>query len=254
MPETRQLSGRIAFVTGATRGIGRAVALALARAGAHVIITGRSGGHLEAVDDEIRAAGGSATILQLDLRKGDRIDAIGPTIYPRWGKLDILVANAGILGTLSPLPHVTADAWDMVMKVNLEANWRLIRTLDPLLRLSDAGRAAIVTCGASSGRLAYWGPIAVSKAGVEALARTWAAEAVNSPLRVNLINPGPTATHLRAKAFPGEKPETLPKPADIAPLFLEVVATSQTANGHLFDGYDWLARRGVRTPSGATVD
>lgn len=244
MPDTPDFSGRIALVTGATRGIGRAVALALARAGAHVVISGRSAALLEETDDEIRAAGGSATILQLDLLKGDRIDAIGPTVYPRWGKLDILVANAGILGTLSPLPHATADAWDMVMKINLEANWRLIRTLDPLLRLSDAGRALFVTSGASSGHHAYWGPYAVSKAGVEALARTWAAEAFNSPLRVNLINPGPIATQMRAKAFPGERPETLPTPAEITPLFLEAVATSQTANGQLFEGREWLARRG----------
>lgn len=242
MPETPDFSGRIALITGASRGIGRAVALALAKAGAHVVISARSAGALEELDDEIRAAGGSATILQLDLRKGDRIDAIGPTIYPRWGKLDIFIANAGLLGPLSPLPHVTADAWDLVMKVNLEANWRLIRTLDPLLRLSDAGRAAFVTSGAATGHHAYWGPYAVSKAGVEALARTWAAEAVNSPLRVNLINPGPTATHMRAKAFPGENPDTLPKPADIAPLFLDVVAKEQTANGELFNARQWLAK------------
>ncbi len=250
MPETPDFSGRIALVTGATRGIGRAVSLALAKAGAHVVISGRSGARLEEVDDEIRAAGGSATILQLDLNKGDRIDAIGPTIYPRWGKLDILVANAGILGPLSPLPHVTADSWEMVMRINLEANWRLIRSLDPLLRLSDAGRAVFVTSGAASGNYAYWGPYAVSKAGLEAMTRTWAEEVINTPLRVNLINPGAIATHMRAKAFPGEKPETLPTPAQIAPLFLEVVAPSQSATGRVFDGYEWLARHGVKTGSG----
>ncbi|MCB1515323.1 MAG: SDR family NAD(P)-dependent oxidoreductase [Hyphomicrobiaceae bacterium] len=240
------LTGRIALVTGASRGIGRAVALALSKAGAHVVISARSTPLLEDLDDEIRAAGGSATILQLDLTKGDRIDAIGPTIYPRWGRLDILVANAGLLGTLSPLPHVTADAWSMVMKVNLEANWRLIRTLDPLLRLSDAGRAVLLTSGASDGHHAYWGPYAVSKAGIEALARTWAAEATNSPLRVNLINPGPIGTQMRAKAFPGENPDTLPTPADIAPLFLEVVSKEQTANGEIFMGRQWLAARNAK--------
>lgn len=248
----RDFSGRIALVTGATRGIGRAVSLALARAGAHVVISGRSTALLEETDDEIRAAGGSATILQLDLRKSDRIDAIGPTIYPRWGRLDILVANAGLLGPLSPLPHVTADAWDLVMKVNLEANWRLVRTLDPLLRLSDAGRAVFVTSGAASGHHAYWGPYAVSKAGVEALAKTWAAEATNSQLRVNLINPGPIATQMRAKAFPGEDPSTLPTPADIAPLFLEVTAASQSANGETFDARRWLAERANPGVSGAS--
>ena len=247
MPKNPDYSGRIALVTGATRGIGRAVSIALAQAGAHVVISGRSGARLEDVDDEIRAAGGSATILKLDLNKGDQIDAIGPIIYPRWGKLDILVANAGMLGPLSPLPHVTADAWEMVMRVNLEANWRLIRSLDPLLRLSDAGRAVFVTSGAASGNYAYWGPYAVSKAGVETLAKTWAAELANTKVRVNLINPGPIATQMRAKAFPGEKPETLPTPEQLAPLFLEVVATSQTANGDVFDGYDWLGRRGIKT-------
>lgn len=250
MTATPDFSGRIALVTGASRGIGRAVALALAKAGAHVIISARSAPLLEDLDDEIRSLGGSATILQLDLRKGDRIDAIGPTIYPRWGRLDILVANAGLLGTLSPLPHVTADAWDMVMKVNLEANWRLIRSLDPLLRLSDAGRAVFVTSGASAGNHAYWGPYAVSKAGVEVLARTWAAEAVNSPLRVNIINPGPVATQMRAKAFPGENPETHPTPADIAPLFLEVVAQGQTANGETFNGRQWLAKHNAARTAG----
>lgn len=243
MPPSPDFAGRIALVTGASRGIGRAVALELAKAGAHVVISARSAGALEDLDDEIRALGGNATILQLDLRKGDRIDAIGPTIYPRWGRLDILVANAGTLGPLSPLPHVTADAWDLVMKTNLDANWRLIRTLDPLLRLSEAGRAVFVTSGAATGEHAYWGPYAVSKAATDALARTWAAEAANSNLRVNLINPGPIATHMRAKAFPGENPDTLPKPADIAPLFLEVVAKSQTANGETFQARQWLAER-----------
>lgn len=243
MPPSPDFAGRIALVTGASRGIGRAVALELAKAGAHVVISARSAGALEDLDDEIRALGGNATILQLDLRKGDRIDAIGPTIYPRWGRLDILIANAGTLGPLSPLPHVTADAWDLVMKTNLDANWRLIRTLDPLLRLSEAGRAVFVTSGAATGEHAYWGPYAVSKAATDALARTWAAEAANSNLRVNLINPGPIATHMRAKAFPGENPDTLPKPADIAPLFLEVVAKSQTANGETFQARQWLAER-----------
>ncbi len=251
MPPSPDFAGRIALVTGASRGIGRAVALELAKAGAHVVISARSAGALEDLDDEIRALGGNATILQLDLRKGDRIDAIGPTIYPRWGRLDILIANAGTLGPLSPLPHVTADAWDLVMKTNLDANWRLIRTLDPLLRLSEAGRAVFVTSGAATGEHAYWGPYAVSKAATDALARTWAAEAANSNLRVNLINPGPIATHMRAKAFPGENPDTLPKPADIAPLFLEVVAKSQTANGETFQARQWLAGRSQHF---ATVD
>lgn len=251
MSRSDSLSGRIALVTGASRGIGRAVALALAQAGAHVVITARTGGALEDVDDAIRALGGTCTIMPLDLRKGDKVDAIGPTLFPRFGRLDILVANAGVLGPLSPLPHVTADSWDYVMQVNLEANWRLIRSLDPLLRLSDAGRAVFVTSGAASGRHAYWGPYAVSKAGLEALARSWAAELANTPVRVNIVNPGPVATAMRAKAFPGEKPESLPKPDAIAPLFVELTRPSTTMTGETISARDWMRERGIEVDSPA---
>ena len=169
MEQPKRLAGRLALVTGATRGIGRAVACAFAREGAHLILVGRTSGALEEVDDEIQALGGTATLLTLNLKHQDKIDALGPTIYQRWEKLDILVGNAGILGPLSPLGHVTADAWDDVMAINLTANWRLIRTLDPLLRRSDAGRAIFVSSGAAVSRPAYWGPYAVSKAALEAL-------------------------------------------------------------------------------------
>jgi NAD(P)-dependent dehydrogenase (short-subunit alcohol dehydrogenase family) len=145
------LSGRIALVTGASRGIGRAVAQGLAKAGAHVVVAARSLGGLESLDDEIQSAGGAATLLQLDLKKGDRVDQLGPTLYQRWQHLDILVANAGILGPLSPLGHTTEDAFLATIDTNLNANWRLIRTLDPLLKRSDAGRAIFVTSGAASG-------------------------------------------------------------------------------------------------------
>ena len=157
--------GRVALVTGASRGIGRAVALGLAKAGAHVVITARSLSQLESLDDEIQAAGGAATLLHLDLKKGDRIDQLGPTLFQRWEKLDILIANAGILGPLSPLGHITEDGFLTTIDVNLNANWRLIRTLDPLLKRSDAGRAVFVTSGAAKGTYAYWGPYAASKAG-----------------------------------------------------------------------------------------
>ena len=176
MSPAPRLAGRLALVTGATRGIGRAVALAYAKEGAHLILVGRTAGALEEVDDEIRSLGGNATLLTLDLKNRDKIDALGPTIYQRWQKLDIVVGNAGILGPLSPLGHVTADAWDEVLNVNLTANWRLIRTLDPLLRRSDAGRAIFVSSGAAVSRAAYWGPYAVSKAGLEALVVTYAHE------------------------------------------------------------------------------
>ncbi len=231
-----RLAGRLALVTGATRGIGRAVALAYAREGAHVILVGRTSGALEEVDDEIRETGGSATLLTLDLRRLDKVDALGPTIYQRWQKLDILVGNAGILGPLSPLGHVAAEAWDEVLQVNLTANWRLIRTLDPLLRASEAGRAIFVSSGAAVVRpRAYWGPYAVSKAALEALVRTYAAEVANTPVRVNMIDPGPIRTRMRAQAYPGENPETLRTPEDIAPSFVRLAEPSCTDNGRVLD-------------------
>lgn len=238
------LSGRIALVTGASRGIGRAVALGLAKAGAHVVLSARSLGALEVVDDEIRAAGGSATLLQIDLRKGDRVDQIGPTIYQRWERLDILVANAGVLGPLSPLGHTTDEGFLSTIEVNLIANWRLIRTLDPLLKRSEAGRAVFVTSSAASGKYAYWGAYSASKAGLEALVKTWAAELASTPVRANLINPGATRTHMRAKAFPGEDPATLPSPEDLVPLFLELVSPDCDRNGETINFRDWRGPRG----------
>jgi len=234
-PQPQRLAGRLALVTGATRGIGRAVAIAYAREGAHPILVGRTTGALEEVDDEIRALGGSATLLTLDLKRHDKVDALGPTIYQRWQKLDILVGNAGVLGPLSPLGHVTAEAWDEVLEVNLTANWRLIRTLDPLLRRSDAGRAIFVSSGAAASTRAYWGPYSVSKAALEALAKTWAREVENTGVRVNLVNPGPTRTGMRARAFPGEDPASLKAPEDVAETFVRLAEPSCTDNGRLFD-------------------
>jgi NAD(P)-dependent dehydrogenase (short-subunit alcohol dehydrogenase family) len=230
-----RLAGRLALITGATRGIGRAVAKSFAREGAHVILVGRTAGALEEVDDEIRALGASATLLTLNLKQHDKIDALGPTIFQRWGKLDIVVGNAGILGPLSPLGHVTADAWSDVLEINLNANWRLLRTLDPLLRRSDAGRAIFVTSGVAARQRAYWGPYAVSKAGLEALVRTYALEVENTPLKVNLINPGPIQTGMRAKAFPGEDPASLRRPEDITPTFVELAEVSCSHTGKVFD-------------------
>lgn len=235
MSPAPRLAGRLALVTGATRGIGRAVALAYAKEGAHLILVGRTAGALEEVDDEIRALGGNATLLTLDLKNHDKIDALGPTIYQRWQKLDIMVGNAGILGPLSPLGHVTADAWDEVLNLNLTANWRLIRTLDPLLRRSDAGRAIFVSSGSAVRRTAYWGPYAVSKAGLEALVVTYALEVENTPVRANLINPGPTRTNMRAKAFPGEDPASLKTPESITPTFVQLADAACTDNGKIFD-------------------
>jgi NAD(P)-dependent dehydrogenase (short-subunit alcohol dehydrogenase family) len=239
MKNKKPLQDRLALVTGASRGIGRAVALGLAKAGAHVVITARTVGALEELDDEIRAAGGTATLVALDLSSGDKIDQLGPTLYQRWGQLDILVANAGILGPLSPLNHVTEDAWNDVLEINLTANWHLIRTLDPLLRRSDAARAVFVTSGAASGKYAYWGPYAVSKAGLDALAKTYAQEVADSNVRVNLVSPGGVRTQMRAKAFPGENPETLPAPEELVPLFMELVSPDCTKNGVIVDYREW---------------
>lgn len=239
MKQKKPLKDRLALVTGASRGIGRAIALGLAHAGAHVIIAARTAGALEELDDEIRASGGKATLLQLDIAKGDKIDQVGPTLYQRWGKLDILVGSAGVLGPLSPLHHVTEDAWNQVIEVNLSANWRLIRTLDPLLKRSDAGRAVFVTSGAASGKYAYWGPYAVSKAGLETLVKTYAHELEDTNVRVNLVNPGPTRTAMRAKAFPGEPLEKQTPPEDLVPLFLELVSPSCDFSGRVVNFAEW---------------
>ncbi len=226
-----RLKDKIALITGASRGIGRAVALAYAREGAHVIAMARSAGALEELDDEIKGLGGKATLLRQNLTQSDKIDALGPTILERFGQLDILVGNAGVLGPLSPLGHVPEKDWNEVLNVNLSANWRLIRTLDPLLRKSDAGRAIFVTSGAAQNCRAYWGPYSVSKAALEALVKTYAAEVSDTNVRANMINPGAVATAMRAKAMPGEDPATLPSPEDLAELFVQLALPDFTENG-----------------------
>lgn len=227
----QRLKDRIALITGASRGIGRAVALAYAREGAHIIAVARTSGALEELDDEIGAAGGSATLVRLNLTHSAKVDALGPTIFQRWGKLDILIANAGILGTLTPLGHVNERDWQQVLDINLTANWRLIRTLDPLLKKSDAGRAIFVTSGAARNCRPYWGPYSVSKAALEALVKTYAGELAQTSVRANLLNPGAVATAMRAKAMPGEDPETLATPDDIAETFVKMALPEFSDNG-----------------------
>jgi NAD(P)-dependent dehydrogenase (short-subunit alcohol dehydrogenase family) len=236
------VEGRVALVTGASRGIGRAVALALASAGAHVIALARTQGALEDLDDEIRALRPAeqspATLVPCDLRDFSAIDRLGEAIFKRWGRLDALVGNAGLLGPLSPLHHVDLKPWDDVLAVNLTANWRLIRSLDPLLRASKAGRVAFISSAAGnrSQLRAYWGPYAVSKAALDALARTYAAETVNtSEIRVMLVNPGPLRTTMRAAAMPGEDPSSLRAPEELAPKIVEICSPIWQETGKLYD-------------------
>ena len=211
------LEGTVALVTGASRGIGAAVAVELGRLGARVVITARTQGGLEETDDAIRASGGEATLLLLDLHEGEQIDAIGPTLFQRFGRLDVLVHNAGALGRLTPVSHILPGDWADVVAVNLSAAWRLIRTCDPLLRLAPAGRAVFVTESRAREPRAYWGAMGATKAGMEHLVLTWAQEVATTRLRVNLFDPGPVATRMRSNAFPGEDRSALPQPEAVAP-------------------------------------
>jgi NAD(P)-dependent dehydrogenase (short-subunit alcohol dehydrogenase family) len=232
-PQDQPLAGRLALVTGASRGIGAAVARRFAAAGAHVVLTARTVGGLEEVDDEVRAKGGQATLVPLDLREGDKIDQLAAAIYERFGKLDILVGNAGELGALSPLGHIEPKVWQDVMAINVTANWRLIRALDPLLRRSDAGRAIFVTCAAGRATTPYWGAYAASKAALETLVRTWAGEVASTPLRVNLIDPGVVRTKLRLKGFPGEHRDALRAPEAVVEPFVALAAPECTRHGEI---------------------
>jgi NAD(P)-dependent dehydrogenase (short-subunit alcohol dehydrogenase family) len=238
----QRLKDRIALVTGASRGIGRAVAEVFAREGAHVLLLARTRKSLEETDDAIRAEGGSATLIPLNLAHGPKVDALGPTLYERFGRLDILVGNAAILGRLSPLPHIPSEHWDQVMNVNVTANWRLIRTLDPLLRRSDAGRVIFVTSGVAQSARAYWAPYSVSKAALECLAKTYANETSDSAIKVNLVDPGATATHMRAEAYPGEDQDTLRQPRDVAEAFVPLAMPDFTETGQIIEVWKSVKR------------
>ncbi|MBL8587499.1 MAG: SDR family NAD(P)-dependent oxidoreductase [Methylobacteriaceae bacterium] len=232
------LADRIALVTGASRGIGRAVALELARRGAHVAALARTQGALEELDDEIRALGGAATLIPCDIRDFDALDRLGAALHQRWGRLDIFVGNAGVLGPISPLGHIDPKDWEQVFAVNVTANWRLIRSLDPLLRASDAGRVALISSGAAqrSEVNAYWGCYAASKAALDALARAYASETKTiTNIRVMIANPGPLRTNMRAAAMPGEDPMTLKTPEEFAPKVADLCAPGWSETGKLYD-------------------
>jgi NAD(P)-dependent dehydrogenase (short-subunit alcohol dehydrogenase family) len=235
---TPPLAGRIALVTGASRGIGQATALALARAGAHVVAVARTVGALEELDDAIRAAGSTATLVPLDLKDTPGILRLAAALHERYQRLDVLIGNAGILGPLSPLGHVEPKAWDDVLAINVTANWHLIRAMDPLLRASTAGRAVFVTSGIAAHPRAYWGPYAISKAALDALARTYAAETASTRVRVNLFSPGPTRTRMRATAMPGEDPMTLKPPDPVAEQIVALCLPQFEETGRLYEYSD----------------
>ncbi|MGD8325376.1 MAG: SDR family NAD(P)-dependent oxidoreductase [Sphingomonadales bacterium] len=241
MPQHPDLRGKLALITGASRGIGEAIALGLARAGAHVILVARTAGALEELDDKIQKEGlEPATLVPFDLNDGNAIDRLGAVVAERWGKLDILVGNAGALGELMPLTHMTVKDWDALININLNANWRLLRAFDPLLRAADNGRAIFVTSGAARKSKAYWGPYAITKAALEKMVETYAAEVQNiTNVRANLLDPGPMRTRMRASAMPGEDPMSLPHPEEIIPLVNHMASEACDESGKLFKFSEW---------------
>jgi NAD(P)-dependent dehydrogenase (short-subunit alcohol dehydrogenase family) len=237
MTTSQTLAGKIVLVTGASRGIGYQAALEAARRGAHVIAVARTVGGLEDLDDEIQRFGGSTTLVPLDLREGDGIDRLGAAIFERWGKLDGLVGNAGMLSVLSPVAHFDPKDFEKMMAVNVTANYRLIRSLDLLLRQSEAGRLVFVSSSSAHSARAFWGPYAATKAALEALVKSYAAETGGATaIRANVFHPGAVRTAMRAKAAPGEDPETLPHPSAVAPRLIDMIEPGFTENRML---YDW---------------
>ncbi|OAM84319.1 SDR family NAD(P)-dependent oxidoreductase [Devosia elaeis] len=235
MTKNKELTGKVVLVTGASRGIGYAAGLEAARRGAHVIAVARTVGGLEDLDDAIQAGGGSATLVPLDLRDGDAIDRLGAAIFERWGHLDGLIANAGQLGVLSPVAHIKPDDFDKVLAVNVTANYRLLRSLDLLLRQSEAGRAVFVSSSAARSARPFWGLYAASKAALDALVKSYAGEVAETKVRANVFYPGAVRTAMRAKAMPGENPETLPTPETIAPPLVDLLSPALNEQGRLFN-------------------
>jgi NAD(P)-dependent dehydrogenase (short-subunit alcohol dehydrogenase family) len=232
---SKPLSDRIALVTGASRGIGAALALELAKAGAHVVAVARTVGGLEELDDQIKAIGGSATLVPVDIKDMDGIARLALALHERYGRLDVMVGNAGILGPLSPLGHVEPKDWDSLMAVNVTANWQLIRTMDPLLKAAPAGRAVFLTSGLSWLGRAYTGPYAASKAALNALVQVYAAETTTTNVKVNAFNPGPTRTKMYASGWPGVDQNTLPPPEDVAKTIVPLCLPDCAESGKLYD-------------------
>lgn len=223
----------IALVTGASRGIGAEIALALAGQGIHVVAAARTQGGLEELDDRIQKAGGSCTILPVDLSKLDAVDQIGPTLAERFGRLDVLVANAAMLGPLSPVHHIRPKEWEQVMALNFMSNIRLVRSVDPLLRSAPAGRAVFITTALVQKPLAYWGPYCASKAALQAFTQSYAAETLETPLKINAIHPGVVDTAMLKGAFPGGFPGETKTPAQAAADILPYCLPACTAHGQI---------------------
>lgn len=230
---SQRLEGRIALITGASRGIGAAVARRFAAEGAHVVLVARTVGGLEETDDEIRRAGGAATLVPLDLAEFEKIDQMAAAVFQRFERLDVLVGNAALLGTITPMGHIDPQEWQQVFDVNVTANWRLIRMFDPLLRRAEAGRAIFVTSGIARGVFPYWGAYAASKAALEMMVKTWAGEITRTKIRANLLDPGVVRTRMRARAFPGENPDTLKPPEAVTDAFVALAAADCTRHGEV---------------------
>lgn len=237
----KKLEGRIALISGASRGIGRATAIAMAKEGADIIALARprSQAMLESLDDEINAVGQNCTIVPFYIKDGDAIDRLGASIFERWGKLDIFVGNAAILGPITPVGHISPKDFQKLLDINLTANWRMLRSFDPLLKASDAGRVIFVSSGSTGKNKAYWGGYMMTKAALEAIAQTYVSENKINAIRTNIVNPGPIATNMRAKAVPGEDQSKLPSPSDIAPLFVELAMPECKSDGEVVNFYDW---------------
>ena len=229
---SQQLTNKTALISGATRGLGKHIAIELAKHGAHIIALGRTVGALEELDDEIKNSGGTATLIPIDLLEEEKLDAIGPSLFPRFDALDFFIGNAAYLSTLSPVTHFKTEEWHKVIGTNLTANWLLLRSLDPLLRRAETGKAVFITDHQTSENPeAYWGPYAASKAALESLVKAYAEEIKETPIKAWLYNPGPMGTKLRRKAFPGEDQSTLPLPETIAKHLVETLINNQHPSG-----------------------
>lgn len=233
MPEKR-LENRIALITGASRGIGAAVAKRYAEEGAHVILVARTVGGLEEVDDHVKSLGSNATLVPMDLTDFNKIDQLAAAIKEKFGRLDVLVGNAGALGVLSPITHLDAKKWDEVMNLNVTSNWRLLRAFEPLLKISDAGRVIFVSSGVTESIFPYWGAYSISKHALESMAEIYAAECSRTKIKINIVDPGVVRTRMRAEAFPGENPEKLPRPEDITEIFVKLAESKFSKSGQKF--------------------